>query len=231
MACYNSHNCLFFIGGLWLIRTPISNKKSDKTFKVVFHNLGLRSWIECDLCWDCPRGDGKGCCYYNPTYYPTDFIYLMDVKPQALQEILNMPYITFLEKYVSLDRVEDEEGDYLCQFHSITGGCRWAPDLRESVCRFYICPGCRIWEEEKVEIWKKFFTKVEEYESKINQEISLVMENRGLDLRSNTMDFIKQASEYFHERWSFNPDWCQEYPKGQVLIINRTLEYGKNWRI
>jgi len=206
-------------------------KYEVKTFEIVFHNLGLRSWIECTLCWDCPRGDAKGCCYYNPTYYPTDLAYLQEVNPEAVQVILAMPRLTVLEKYMSTDRIEDSDGDFRCPFHELEGGCRWAPDLRESVCRFYVCSGCNIWEEAGVGIWKEFFDRLENYESEINQSICLELEQQGLDLKSDPAEFVKRALSIFKIKWDFIPEWCREYPEQQRFLLKRPISLGKEWKL
>jgi hypothetical protein len=203
----------------------------ERSFEIVFHNLGLRSWIECSLCWDCPREDAKGCCYYNPTYYPTDFAYLLANDPEAIKVIFSMPRITILEEYMSVDRLEDKDGDFRCQFHSLEGGCRWAPELRESVCRFYVCPGCSIWEEEGVGIWKEFFDRLEAYEMEVNQALSKELKARGLDMKSNPVEYFKQLEVIFKADWSFEPDWCRAYPREQKFILKRPMRYGKEWKL
>jgi hypothetical protein len=203
----------------------------ERIFEIVFHNLGLRSWIECNLCWDCPRGDAKGCCYYNPTYYPTDLAYLQAVNPEAIKAIFSLSRFTVLEKYMSADRIKDPDGDFRCPFHSLEGGCRWAPELRESVCRFYVCTGCNLWEEEGVEGWKEFFDRLETYEAEINQAISQELEAQGLNLKSDPAKFIQRALLLFKEKWDLVPEWCREYPQQQRFILKRPISRGKEWKL
>lgn len=207
------------------------SKAEEQTFEIVFHNLGLRSWIECTLCWNCPRGDAKGCCYYNPTYYPTDLAYLQENNPAVIQVILGMPRLTVLEKYLSADRVQDKDGDFRCPFHALEGGCRWAPDLRESVCRFYVCSGCDIWQTEGVTAWKQFFDRLESYEAEINRSICADLAPRGLDLKVDPTEFIKQAALIFKEKWDFMPQWCCEYPAKQRFVLSRPINPGKEWKL
>lgn len=215
-----------------LVKETIDRKEANlQTIEIVFHNLGLRSWIECTLCWDCPRNDAKGCCYYNPTYYPVDFSYLYEVKPEVIKVIFSQPRITIMEKYMSVDRTEDKDGDFRCQFHSLEGGCCWAPELRESVCRFYVCPGCAIWEEEGTAIWKEFFDRLDTYEAQINKAISAELATRGLDLKSNAREFIKQAAQLFKQNWDIMPAWCREYPQEQRFLLKRPIYYGREWKL
>ena len=54
----------------------------QKEIKIIFHNQGLRSYIEVDLCSECPRQDDKGCCgFYSPVFYSSDFAYLLKNQP------------------------------------------------------------------------------------------------------------------------------------------------------
>ena len=207
------------------------SRTEEQTFEIVFHNLGLRSWIECTLCWNCPRGDAKGCCYYNPTYYPTDLAYLQENNPAVIQVILGMPRLTILEKYLSTDRVQDKDGDFRCPFHALEGGCRWAPDLRESVCRFYVCSGCDIWQAEGVAVWKQFCDRLESYEAEINQSICAELAARSLDLKVDPAEFIKQAALVFKEKWDFMPEWCREYPAEERFVLSRPITPGKEWKL
>lgn len=205
--------------------------KHEREFEVVFHNLGSRSWIECTLCWNCPREDDKGCCYYNPTFYPMDFIYLLEHQPDLIETIFRSPRVTILEKYVGLDRVIDKDGDFRCQFHSLNGGCHIAPDRRESVCRQYICPGCLIWEEEGTETWKEFFDRLDETEKEINQALSQMLQERGLNFKTSSREFIKEASRLYRDNWLGAFDWCAEYPREQRYKLTRQLTFGKDWKI
>jgi hypothetical protein len=205
--------------------------KEKREFEVVFHNLGPRSWIECTLCWNCPREDDKGCCYYNPTYYPLDFVYLLDSNPRLIDAIFGLPRVTVLEKYVGIDRVDDRDGDMLCQLHSRQGGCQLAADLRESVCRVYLCPGCRIWEEAGADLWKEFFNRLDAVEQEINRHLSEVLGERGLNFKTDRREFIREAAEIYREKWSGSFDWCEGYPREQRYKLVREVDWGKDWKI
>ena len=203
----------------------------ERTFEIIFHNWGLRSWIECTLCWNCPRGDNKGCCYYNPTFYPLDFVYIMEKKPELIEDIFSRRRITVMEKYVGVDRIEDADGDFRCQFHSLEGGCELPPDLRESVCREYVCPGCGVWEIEGAGKWKEFFERLGSFEQEINSFLSRSLELKGLTLKNNWADFIVEAGKVFREVWPDLPYWMKEYPAEEKFVVRRAVVYGKDWKI
>ena len=205
--------------------------KEKREFEVVFHNSGARSWVECTLCWDCPREDDKGCCYYNPTYYPLDFVYLLENQPRLIDAIFKLPRVTVLEKYVGIDRTEDKDGDLLCQMHSRKDGCQIAADLRESVCRVYICPGCLIWEEEGADVWKEFFNRLDAVEQEINRYLSAVLGEKGLNFKTAPREFIREAAALYLEKWQGAFDWCQEYPREQRYKLVREVDWGKDWKI
>lgn len=206
--------------------------KIKREFEVIFHNQGLRSWIECTLCWSCPRDNHKGCCFYNPTFYPLDFIYMQENNPELIDFIFKLPRVTVLEKYVGIDRMVDADGDYRCQLHSLHGGCIMAPDLRESVCRQYICPGCRIWEEEDTSCWREFFDRLDACEKEINQEISAILGERGLSFKTGPQEFIREACRLYYQNWPEDPfAWCRDYPSQQRYRITREMAWGKDWKI
>ena len=63
-----------------------------KEINLVFHRRGLRSFIEVDLCADCPRRDHKGCCgHYSPVFYLTDLTSLPS-SPQLIDYIAELPF-------------------------------------------------------------------------------------------------------------------------------------------
>jgi hypothetical protein len=95
----------------------------DKEINLIFHNLGLRTYIEVDLCAECPRQDDKGCCgFYSPVFYPTDLAYLYLHQPEMIEKIFSFDHLTVLDHSVTVNNVP--EGDsYRCKFHSKNGGC------------------------------------------------------------------------------------------------------------
>jgi len=205
--------------------------KVPTTFRIVFHNLQHRSWIECSLCWECPRGDRKGCCYYNPTFYPVDFVYLAEHFPEWIPKILDQPRVTRTEKYVGVDRRQDNDGDFRCPFHTLEQGCLMIPEQRESVCRQYVCPGCRIWERPETERWQEFFARVDQVEAEINAAISRELEAQGLNLRNCPERFIAEAVGYYRQHCRHSFDWCRQYPEKAEYILTRPEPTDRIWEI
>ena len=203
----------------------------QEEIKLIFHNNGLRSYIEVDLCRECPRQDDKGCCgYYSPVFYPSDFAYLLKNQPELLDYIFNIKNITVLDASVTVNNSIDGSS-YRCSFHQKDGGCLLSQQLRESVCRHFVCPGIA-WEDEgKLSHWKDFFCKLSDYEIYLNNRIADRLKEKGLSLRqkNNRSEFFAQLLLLFEEETSSLPDFLANYPSKEEVSINRQIKYGSDW--
>src|SRR5690606_21028372 len=95
-----------------------------KEINLVFHRRGLRSFIEVDLCADCPRRDHKGCCgHYSPVFYLTDLYFIAKQRPQLIDYIAELPFLTVLDASITVNSIPDKDGSSRCQFHSLEKGC------------------------------------------------------------------------------------------------------------
>lgn len=203
----------------------------NKDIKLVLHNRGLRSYIEVDLCAECPRQDDKGCCgHYSPMFYPGDFAYLLRRRPELVEQILSLDNVTILDSSVTVNKTID--GDcYHCHFHQTAGGCLLEQDERESICRHFVCPGID-WESEPSLIhWRNFFAKLFEYEIEINNRIAETMREKGLTLRDKTRraEFFSELTLMFKEIDSNPPEFMKECPAEETAVISRVISYGKDW--
>lgn len=203
----------------------------DKTITMTFHNLGLRSYIEVDLCSQCPREDDKGCCgHYSPVFYPCDFAYLLEYHPVLLDDILHLPNLTVLNHSITINN--SPEGDsYRCQFHDKTSGCRLDQLQRESICRHFVCPGINWEAEDHLQSWKDFFARLADYENYINQAIAQQLEDQGLTLRNieHRPEFFQQLLRLFKEITLAKPDFFSSCPSREEAKIIRTLKFGSDW--
>jgi hypothetical protein len=166
----------------------------DREITLTFHNKGLRSFIEVDLCTECPRQDGKGCCgYYAPVFYPTDLAYLQLNHPAIIDYIFELDHLTILDTSVTVNNEKDGES-YRCRFHAREGGCLLAQPERETICRHFVCPGIDWQQESTMQHWKKLFEELFEYEIELNNRLSYQLTGKGLTLKDPVL-----RSQFLHE--------------------------------
>jgi len=199
--------------------------------QLVFHNNGLRSYIEVDLCARCPRQDDKGCCgFYSPVFYATDLVYLLHNQPELLEEIFQMDGITILDASVTINQQPDGDS-YRCRFHSRQGGCRLPQHMRESICRHFVCPGIGWENHSELQNWKKFFEQLADYEIQLNNGAAEYLQNKGLTLR-NPADrqlVIQTMAEYLHQQTQTRPAFFEEVPAEVTAVVSCQLRFGKEW--
>lgn len=203
----------------------------EKDILITFHNKGLRSYIELDLCANCPRQDDKGCCgYYSPVFYPGDFAYLLDNNPTLLDYILNIPDTTILDASITVNNSIDGDS-YRCHFHSKEGGCILLQEQREAICRQFICPGVRWEEEPSLRKWRDFFARLADYETELNNAIAASIANQGLTLRdtNHREEYFAELLRQFKERTRILPDFLTLCPAVEQFKLRREIKAGKEW--
>lgn len=204
-----------------------------KEITLVFHNQGLRSYIEVDLCADCPRMDGKGCCgYYSPVFYPTDFAYLMHNKPDLLKKLFTLPNLTILDSSLTVNSMIDGDS-YRCHFHNRQKGCILSQELRETICRHFVCPGIAWEEEPKLKAWHEFFTRLFNYEVYLNNLIADELKAKNLSLRDESKRdlFFKEISNIFTKETKNLHDFITKYPRQEKFVIKRQIKLGSEWKL
>jgi len=204
-----------------------------KEINLIFHNLGLRTYIEVDLCAECPRQDDKGCCgFYSPVFYPTDLAYLYLHQPEIIAKIFAFDHLTILDHSVTVNNVP--EGDsYRCKFHSKDGGCLLKQTWRESICRHFVCPGIGWWEESSLQEWKEYMELLTDYEIALNQRLADALDAQGLSLRKPELRekyFDVLVSLYKKETGQI-PDFISRMPAQQSFRFIRPLRLGKDWQL
>ncbi len=203
----------------------------QKEISITFHNKGLRSYIEVDLCADCPRQDGKGCCgYYSPIFYSTDLAYLLDNKPSLIDHIFSLSDITVLDASVTVNNSIDGD-NYKCQFHTTETGCLLDQISRETICRHFVCPGIDWKSEERLTDWQNFFKLLLEYEIQVNNNIARKMKEKGFTLRNlDDLDaYFAEMMPIFHEETKDLPSFFEDLPAQETFKLTRTLSYGEDW--
>lgn len=202
-----------------------------KDIKIVFHNQGLRSYIEVDLCRECPRQDGKGCCgFYSPVFYASDLAYLLKHKPELIDYIFSIDNITVLDASVTVNKIIDGDS-YRCHFHRKDGGCMLDQDLRESVCRHFVCPGIDWEKEPKLRPWKEFFARLSDYEIELNNRMADLLQEKGLTLRNEEKrgQFLHELEALFELETAVLPEFFSQLPAKATVSLKRAITYGKDW--
>lgn len=198
---------------------------------LVFHNQGLRSYIEVDLCTQCPRQDDKGCCgFYSPVFYPTDLAYLYVNEPQLLEYIFSLEHLTVLDASVTVNNII-EGPSYRCRFHSKEQGCILAQHLRESVCRHFVCAGVGWTEEDSLQDWRIFFERLTDYEIEINNQWADVLASMGITLRNPDLRerFFTELVKLYQDNLDKVPEFIKAMPEKETRTLRRSLRFGPEW--
>jgi len=203
----------------------------DKEITLVFHNQGLRSYIEVDLCRECPRQDDKGCCgYYSPVFYLTDIAYLLEHNIELLENILSLERLTVLDASVTVNNTI-EGASYRCRFHSKEGGCLLTQLMRESICRHFVCAGIGWWELEQLQAWRDFFAQLTEYEIELNNLWAEKLHILGLSLRDPLLRprIWAEIRKLYRQAQDQQPLFIGEMPVTATYTIKRPLKFGADW--
>lgn len=203
----------------------------DKEVTLTFHNQGLRSYIEVDLCAECPRQDDKGCCgFYSPIFYPTDLVYLHINKPELLEYIFSLEHLTILDASVTVNNTIEGSG-YRCRFHSKETGCILAQPWRESICRHFVCAGIGWNQEESLQDWREFFDKLTDYEIALNNNWAEVLKQKGLTLRDPVLHprIFDELLKLYHEVCGNLPGFIKSMPEIETRTIISSLQFGADW--
>ncbi|MGE5415795.1 MAG: hypothetical protein ACM3UZ_03385 [Acidobacteriota bacterium] len=200
--------------------------------KLVFHKKALRSYIEVDLCRDCPRQDDKGCCgYYSPVFYPTDLAYIARKKPELINYITDLPRLTVLDASITVNSVPEGPNAFHCQFHTRDKGCLLDMELRESVCRHFVCPGIGWWQEPELELWKNYFDEIADFEIDLNNQLATRLKSEGLSLRSRSDwdTIIKNLLSWIDFGLYESAKLGKDLPLTESFSIKRDLLFGSDW--
>jgi hypothetical protein len=204
----------------------------EKSINLTFHNRGLRSFIEVDLCAECPRCDDKGCCgYYSPVFYPLDLYFLHREDREILERIFSLPALTILDSSVTVNSSIDTGGGYRCQFHSRENGCSLAQHQRESVCRHFVCPGIAWWDDPNLSAWKTFFDQLEAWENELNRYLGALIGEHGLTLRrpDDRPRIWALLNEAVPGLLADHPAFLDQIPETGEHSVTRTMVWGNEW--
>jgi predicted secreted Zn-dependent protease len=104
-------------------------------------------------------------------------------------------------------------------------------ELRESVCRHFVCPGIGWWKDEKLAKWKNYFDQLADNEINLNNFIAAEMEREKLSLRnSEDWDRILVLIDHLvEEALSRMDEWDAAVPEQEAVVIKRRITYGIDW--
>lgn len=202
-----------------------------KEIEIIFHNRGLRSFIEVDLCRECPRQDDKGCCgHYSPIFYPTDLVYLLIKQPDLIDYIFNLDRLTILDASVTVNNTIEGES-YRCRFHNKESGCLLPQHLRESVCRHFVCLGIGWESEPELKHWREFFIRLTDLEIELNNRWAAELKARGLTLRDPSLrkPLLKELHRLYKRDLAKMPEFITAMPAQASYRLVRPLQYKQEW--
>lgn len=179
---------------------------------VIFHNLGLRSWIECSMCASCPDSKGKGCCCYKPLYMPADLAYLQQNQPEVLERVLAVRPLTMMETCFLVENYQGEDGTLFCRFHSRKGGCTLEVAEREYVCRRYVCEGVPIWDIPGTGEWQRFFGELERREAELNGILEKELKEAGASLNRDVKHYLQVLQQAYDKIEDQGKTWFENMP-------------------
>ena len=115
---------------------------------MVFHNAGMRSGIECSLCARCPRDRIQGCCTISPVFLLTDIGYFLNNGgDEFVKDLLDSPYVDVSADQLTVNAIDPAaDGRPACRFHHPEVGCRIPLSYRNMVCRQFLCPNVKLWQ-------------------------------------------------------------------------------------
>ncbi len=197
--------------------------------KVVFHNLGWRSWIECSFCATCPRSEKRGCCCYNPLFMPADLGYLQKQAPELINQIFRLKRLTVLDSCVIVDNYQAANGIWYCQFHSSECGCTLPIEQREFVCRRYVCSGMQLWEQPGTARWKSFFDQLEEQEVQLNKALERELRVADSCLKADREYFLEVLRTAYQKHFQPSYEWMQAVPGSETIEYEIDISDWKEW--
>ena len=204
----------------------------EKEITLTFHNEGLRSYIELDLCRECPRQDRKGCCgWYSPVWYPLDLAFVYKTHPATLDYVWSLSRLTVLDTSVTINNLPESES-YQCRFHQKEGGCVIPQHLREGICRQFVCIGVNWQAEPSLARWVQFFDRLTDYEIAVNDRLSARLTQGGYTLRdpARREEFMQALMPWYEEEMRHPPAFFTDVPAAETVKIRRTIEkFGTEW--
>jgi hypothetical protein len=227
------------------INPAIKKGPATEAIKVVFHNAGMRSGIECSLCAICPRDRIRGCCTISPVFLLTDIGYFLNNGgDDFVNDLLNSPYAGISADQLmvnALDPNSDVPASTLqisvsreapgltspvnciphlktCRFHHPEVGCRIPMSYRNMVCRQYLCPSVKLWQDTRARLWVDFWLYLQEEEIRRQQLLTDECTRQGVSLLVRRNECLRQVRLFYRDLQSAS-GLPTGYPEMETLIL------------
>lgn len=192
-----------------------------ETTEIVLHNTGMRSGIECSLCARCPRDRVQGCCSISPVFLLTDIGYFLNNSgSDFISNLMNRPYVDVLEDRFRVNAIVKVGDRSTCRFHHPEIGCRIPLVFRNTVCRQFLCPDVKLWQDLRARRWVNFWLQLQEEEIKCQQFLAAECTKRGYSLNDSRFDclqFIKERYQVLRPEAGLPAG----YPQAEIILLDK----------
>jgi hypothetical protein len=211
---------------------------ATETVEAIFHNAGMRSGIESSLCARCPRDPIQGCCTISPVFLLTDIGYFLNNDGEGfLRDLLNSPFVEVSEDQLRVIAIEagpqdrqEEPGQQSCRFHHMEIGCRLPLRYRNTVCRQFLCPDVKLWQDARVKRWVDFWLCLQQIEIECQQLLADECARRGVSLKYGQDESMQLIKSMYGDLW---PDARLPggYPEMEIVLLERQHQGVKGMAI
>ncbi|NPV28305.1 MAG: hypothetical protein HPY58_01345 [Firmicutes bacterium] len=195
-----------------------------EAIEVTFHNAGLRSSIECNMCSRCPRDRVHGCCKISPVFLLTDIgFFLNNNSIGFLKSLLKSPYAEIGDNYLKVKAIKGVDGRRYCRFHHPEIGCRLPILYRNTVCRQFLCPEVSLWRDSRAKRWAAFWLRLQEEEIILNQALGRECQKNNCSLRFRQNACLELIKTLYRELSRNTSPLFNSYPVTEVLLLTPRL--------
>ncbi len=183
------------------------------------HDQGMRSGIECSLCMRCPRDQVQGCCVIGPVFLLTDIgHFINNGSDDFVIKLLDSPYTDLSEHQFRVRAVVRADNRTVCRFHHPEIGCRIPLAYRNTVCRQFLCPEVRLWQDRRARRWVQFWLRLQEEEIRCQQLLAAECARKGCSLLVRRQECLQLIGEQYR---SLVFDLPEGYPQAECIMLDR----------
>ena len=198
---------------------------------MIFHNAGMRSGIECSLCTTCPRNRIQGCCTISPVFLLTDIGYFLNNGgKEFVNDILDSPYVDVSADQLMVNAIDSGSEASpgasrsqtphrkTCRFHHPEIGCRIPMSFRNMVCRQFLCPSVKLWQDTRARRWVDFWLYLQEEEIGCQQLLADECARLGFSLLARRHECLRLVRSLYRDLQPATglPDG---YPEMEILVL------------
>lgn len=185
------------------------------------YNAGMRSGIECSLCAHCPRDRAQGCCTISPVFLLTDIGYFLNNNSQEfVAKLLDSPYVDVSADQFRVKAVVKTGDRPTCRFHHPEIGCRIPLAYRNTVCRQFLCPDIKLWQDRRARRWVDFWLRLQEEEIRCQQLLTDECSKYGYSLLVRRKECLELVRDQYRLLRSDN-NLPGGYPQAELIILDK----------